>query len=417
MHGFKLWGKYVDALLLTSINKSCCQSSFSSFIKIKITNALTACPVTDLSMKGVMKAPCSYIHYGSWFSAVIHWLISVPQSLMVNFTIAESYIPYTEWCFPHSFEIHDGHQITNYSLIDKMCGKLTMESVYSKCHKMYLMLTIQDYHLHIYFNGMYQVHMAGEINKLTGADIAQPKWMTVNVHPNVYLLLTKISKFMWYVSNSIHFPPSDVTTNIYITNLQITLNRFIVLNGIAMLQFFPGLLSHYWVQWKIKPQEQIVSDIEAPIHVMLNFHMHATVVLVLAQGGIVFNLDMDLEKINATKKNVRSISISLGRTYTHNILNGNRYLHHGALSSTFSMVYFDSFEATGYTTVMTRGAVHKTPTMINRISNMPTKISNGEFFKYKHGVKLNYLMSGQQDWFVISCHLFFFIWLHSNLLI
>ena len=85
-----------------------------------------------------MTVPCGSIQYTSWaLNSQVRevWEIHVHISLILNITILQAYVPYSDHCSPHAIEVHEGLAVSDHSFIDIFCGMIKYESIYTKQSK------------------------------------------------------------------------------------------------------------------------------------------------------------------------------------------------------------------------------------------------------------------------------------------
>ena len=92
-----------------------------------------------------IKDKCAFIRLETWhpLSAVLH--IEVHSAHMINFTISEAYVPYTDNCHPHSIVLFRSGNSTN---LLTLCGVIYMESFYVQYSEILVQLHLEPYRLH-----------------------------------------------------------------------------------------------------------------------------------------------------------------------------------------------------------------------------------------------------------------------------
>jgi hypothetical protein len=192
---------------------------------------------------------------------------------MINVTIHDTYVPYTDWCLPHAVSVYEGHNITVKHLIESFCGHVLAETVYTKKHLALLQLHVNktippaaikilvSYQTHIQgyayrFNGTswnctvprtWKLKMYTQKTRYSASGVLIPSWVSFTY---------KHIKFVWYIVNSIQPDYSNRRIR-HINACQLTIRQFICKSRLSALSIQPGLLPLSWLDTKSDDQHMV----------------------------------------------------------------------------------------------------------------------------------------------------------------
>ena len=66
------------------------------------------------------------------------------------------------------------------------------------------------------------------------------------------------------------------------------------------MSIYPGLLSHHWVQWYIKPHTTAPCNITDLTEIKMDFHIYSTIVLKLSNQDQILDIDMTFHQVYYT---------------------------------------------------------------------------------------------------------------------
>ena len=225
---------------------------------------------------------CSFIHVDTWKEVNITYSITVHSNQMINFTITKAYVPYSDDCHPHSIALYEG---TYNTTVDKLCGVIQMESVYSTYHRIRISLQIGPYHLHTsaHMYASHQVHRQNAVISRKDAEVRLPRSFNVTIGPTSVLSVGNGWKeYVWYLSNTINYPQKyqhGIEVPI-LHKLKVVLNLLVCASGSAStLSSYHGLLNTYMRKWRVFSYKQYKCNITHAISWETSSHIYTTIAL------------------------------------------------------------------------------------------------------------------------------------------
>ena len=229
-----------------------------------------------------LTSPCHRITLRSWEVVAKSWYIKVHKSFIVNITIYEAFVPYTDWCSPHHITVLENTKQADNVTIDQFCGLIRMEPVYTKGREgvIYLYSDAQILPTEIHIIAGYQVckqELVYRYNENTTGLITQ--W-AVNRRPSLSYLFHGNMVYFWYTTASIYVPVQgdNNTSSFVISQPSVLLNSFICSGDRSDISMYPGLLPMYWVLGKVNPIDSIKCNLTRSRNITVQ-HLHSTVVL------------------------------------------------------------------------------------------------------------------------------------------
>ena len=353
-HGGKIatWKNYISYIIHRMVYNNSGEYNELTLIDIVQCHQPTLlhhCEETDASVRN-LTTPCSLLSHTLKNAASRKWHILVYQGFALNITILKSYTPFNDTCTPHSVDIYEGLEATHGTLIDRFCGLVTMETVYTKYHRALLKLqALRDIWLYdisiqakfeIISQEMYFRYNSYNINP----NIMK---MNINVKPSFTLSLHGSIKHYWYVSNSVfsYTEPESYTPTISMAYAYLTIEYCISTRNTSYIVIYHGLVSHYQTQWRVNPQAIVHCNITKKTQIPLNMHMYATVILDISRQDEIIAINMTFY-YNSHVQTENIITNEVGY-YTSESLVGINSLKYGHLSADYATLEVTDFHYVG----------------------------------------------------------------------
>ena len=291
----KQWSNYttliIHHLMIQPTSGRYC--SYKQFNLVEFTYRITTCSTSiwlkyikvELKPNTTWTSPLKTMSFTSQQPTSQRWLISVHDSFMINVTIFKSYVPFTDLCSPHNVGVYEGHEDMNDTLIEKFCGLMSMENVYTKYNKALLQIQASTnmllFPMSLY--ARYEVLDQGAAHRFTGKYIScLPRYWLTSVKPSLVLQLASQQFYYWYISsiNIFKFDRwwhdiGDLDMIFTYTALQI--NSCTSTMNTVSIAVYPGLLSHYWIQWRVKPHATLHCNLTEAAQINMDFHVYFTI--------------------------------------------------------------------------------------------------------------------------------------------
>ena len=294
-------------------------------------------------------APCKLVAYKSKYSYIQKvWYVSVPHRYTFNMTIMKGYVPYTQGCEPHRIVIFYS-LYPRHSPISTYCGHVQYEQLYSSSHEGKISLTSTKSHLfhHNSLQFAYEVMVRGSAYRMTYFYFPHPWQVSVSHTPSWLLFSDGRLKYVWYLTNDIHFE-NDHSQTSTVLNAQYNSNHGTMLsllnlstlfkqcsNESTKVSVFTGLLTWYQMTWRANPLSTIACNTKHSENVSIIAHWYATVVL----------------DISALTKYV-DVELRFTRVYQHLTRNITHATSSADVSYTFhshaSHTLFSAFDISGF---------------------------------------------------------------------
>ena len=365
----KDWGNYISLLTHSVIE------NLNRLEKSSLTNTMSILTIrhyhhskcesydylsVDFNLNNSLTVPCAYLHLETWLQSEHRILISVYRSFMVNMTILKAYVPLSDWCTPHNIEVHEGHHMSQHFLIERLCGQISMESIYSSCNRIILIVQFKPYRLHhsVNLHAVYQIHTQGVAYSFSNLQhkLIIPHWWKVNISPAFLLHIKQKVQYFWYISNSIYTPlvyDRHIAKSPIIAYMKIRIAVLMCQMTESNIAIYRGHVSKYWTQWMMQPHSTYLCNITEPSYLVVDFHMYATVVVTLS------HIETDMMTVHLTFQhdvealaNVSEMRVATKQRHSDAVLQRQHGLQHGHLSSNFTAFIFDDYKYFGHKTTV-----------------------------------------------------------------
>ena len=277
----------------------------------------------------IMTEPCGYIQYSykyrrnspskTYFWSKT-WYIHVHNSLILNATIVEADVSYSERCSSRYIAVYEGLEVCKLCLIDIFCGILKHESVYTKKNKATILVSQSNYRIALKLK--YTSLFPGWAYK--NMNVCVPNNISSNVPPSFYLYVHERQFYFWYLSNELlvvnktyqkvvnwqhisqlkyeeyeNYKKSDLKVMNYsyqaiLRYNYINIPHFECDNKEAAMFVYPALLPSYWVRWRTQPHTVVHCNGGSSHPISLDFHIFSTLVLQMQPFASV-NLNFHIE--------------------------------------------------------------------------------------------------------------------------
>ena len=337
------------------------RGSLHATYSIMSTLSQSACPDNHLFLKNHKQSfsPCGHIHFETWLHGTIqnlHWQIIVHKTFMINISISEAFVPYTDNCEGENVVVREGH---GGELIAHFCGHISKEFVYTKRNEALLFVDLKSMYgfmppLSPRLEASYQIHALGSAYRFTNPCTRNQSAEKIIFHklPSVAVYHSKHLYYFWYLANSIYIDYMPL-----LGAMQVTVSALQCEFESTSLSLHPGILTWYRAIHQLPPLHKLACNGTVPNIIEIDHHMYAT--LTLTQ----FYLDFSL-KVNITFGEVKH--------YTQHIYIGKK----GRLSdrsegirtwksrapSSLQTVYFDTKHASlSIKSFKYTGSLHSVP--------------------------------------------------------
>ena len=130
---------------------------------------------------------------------------------MIEITIYNSFITFTDDCSPNQIGLYEGHKITNGHIIETFCGHILHDLIFTKKNQALInVLTPARNEFDSFLIKLfYQIHVIGFAYKCNGIDFQSPQnWvLRLQKSPNVIYWFKNKVTYIWYVLNTFNFNP------------------------------------------------------------------------------------------------------------------------------------------------------------------------------------------------------------------
>ena len=351
-----LWENYVTYIMHTMIVRGCgtCrhqQSYLTQFVyTLKCSRSvLVNCISEKHTFTTSLTAPYGSIFYESWNPSTKQWLISVYKAFIINVTVHKAHVPFSDHCLTHNVEVHEGHDTKHDSIIQRFCGFVNKEMVYTRNNKALIMIQAFTHILiaPIYGNITYEINSPHTAIVFNNSD--EGNYWNFNIKPNVILYSQSNINMFWYVANKIHYKDDDIDARtipvMFISHAVISINSCIHHNNTTMLVIYPGLLSYYWTSGQIKPYRTLYCNRTQHSETVVDFHMYATIALKLTRLEQIPSINITIHHRHREYINLIIRETSAG--FTDPSLPSATTLSHGHFSAYSASLVFKTFEYIG----------------------------------------------------------------------
>ena len=233
-----------------------------------------------------LTSPLKLMYFASRNSTSHRWLIQVHKTFMINVTVFKAYVPFTDLCSPHTVGVYEGHEAMNDTLIEKFCGHVSMETVYTKHNKG--LLRIQAFAdmllLPISIQAQYEIHEQGAAYRFGSKHSCWPSASTLS--PSLIIRMASRLHYYWYFSQLEFYAYNTAPSHV-----RLTIHTCIAQHS-TRIAVYPGLLSHFWRQWRVRHYTTQQCNITGPQKIDLNFHLYATIYVNVAISDQIFSIKM-----------------------------------------------------------------------------------------------------------------------------
>jgi hypothetical protein len=124
------------------------------------------------------------------------WFITVHSSFIVNVTVLEAYVPYTDHGHDHHVDIMEAHA-QNFTTVERLCGYSLQQVVYSNNEQVVVAITsTSSATLGIYLKAVYQVHIKGYVCTFANSDLVPfPSAWNITMQTDAAFSITYIKGF------------------------------------------------------------------------------------------------------------------------------------------------------------------------------------------------------------------------------
>ena len=224
----------------------------------------------------ILHMPLGSIHFTSWQFTSHQWKIQVHKHFVINVTVSVSYTPFTDDCSPHNVAIYNGHENSSEVLRNRFCGVIQHESVYTTQNMGLLQIqtftSLLSFPVHL--SARYEIlapHVAFTYNTST----MPLRFIHSNIRPTIVSLSRGTMLYHWYISNIVMKYQHSV-----VQFVNITVQSCLSTKGSASISIFPGLLTYYWMKWKVVAQTTLQCNLHDTHTIVTDFHLYTTVQLV-----------------------------------------------------------------------------------------------------------------------------------------
>ena len=295
-HQGKIWIRYITLLLhdiiaqhhilyrlMQSVMSKSLSHSYSGITKVFHSCLLDKHSPSKSGNR--FTSPIGQIHFKSWIyhTEELKWHITVNKYFMINISIYEAYVPYTETCTHQNIAIQE---YRDGSTIAQFCGHTSMECVYTKYNVAQLLMNVMSTHyIAPYppkFIASYQIHAVGLAYRFdypcSSANHRSKNNGIIHVdqQPSFSVYISRHLHYFWYLSNSIysHKMPLIGIMQVVVSVLQCEFDS-------TSLSVYPGILNWYRATYQVLPLHRLTCDNTTLNVINITSHMYATVKLTM----------------------------------------------------------------------------------------------------------------------------------------
>jgi hypothetical protein len=131
-----------------------------------------------------------------------NWYITVHRSFMINITVHQAYVPYTDQCTSHHLDFMEGHSST-VTLLARFCGHSHREVVYTKGNKALVRMnhSVES----VFLAAIYQVHIKGYAFRFHNTYLLFPPAWNVHIphQPAFVVYVRNTYQLTWFYTKPI----------------------------------------------------------------------------------------------------------------------------------------------------------------------------------------------------------------------
>jgi hypothetical protein len=124
---------------------------------------------------------------------------------MINITVKQAYVPYTDHCTNHHLNIVEGHVSHNVSILEKFCGHSSNEVIYTKGNKAVVQISTSHTGECMYLFAVYQVHIKGWASKFYQHHLLYPlAWhISIPYHLAYKIFFKDLYHLIWFYTRPV----------------------------------------------------------------------------------------------------------------------------------------------------------------------------------------------------------------------
>ncbi len=135
------------------------------------------------------------------------WQITVHRSYVINVTIYDAYVPYSDNCRKHFISLYEGINQSNETSISQHCGHVMMESMYTLSNKALFVITCNSrappHTVHLLMG--YQLINVNTAYRSSGDSVNIPPGLHSNIAPSFMIHELDSTFYVWYIMADVLF--------------------------------------------------------------------------------------------------------------------------------------------------------------------------------------------------------------------